>query len=168
MITKQEQIAAKKATIDRILDAAEKLGVKGFTNEEMADCIRERKDIVVGLVHKLRIRGEIVPIHSKFRVNAQRRPLQVFKFNRRSGIVMPHERRRVGDTARNCAEYIEIYGHDEDWVPVRKPRGTLALPGSQEKIEELRRRFERGEDLWNDDENVLHGYARCGTMAVRQ
>jgi hypothetical protein len=41
--------------------------------------------------------------------------------------------------------------------PFRKPRPTLAVPGSKEKIEVLRRRAELLEELWHDDDKKLGG-----------
>jgi hypothetical protein len=61
---------------------------------------------------------------------------------------------------RNLFEAIIQLGHDEDWNPVGDSRfvGTGAPPGSNEKIEVLRRRVELGHPLWHPDDRVdYHG-----------
>ncbi len=61
---------------------------------------------------------------------------------------------------RNLFEAIIQYGHDEDWTPKGDHRfvGTGAAPGSEEKIEVLRRRVELGFPLWHKDDRVnYHG-----------
>jgi hypothetical protein len=49
---------------------------------------------------------------------------------------------------RNHYEAIQR-GQGRFWEPSRVPTPTSARPGSREKVEELRRRVERGEELWN-------------------
>lgn len=166
MAKKTEQIAAKKSTIEQIMDEAERLAVKGFTVGEMAERVGIKRDLAASLIYKCRIRNEIIPIASKFRVaNGSRQ--QVFKFHRRSELGLPFDKQDPKAPVRNLFDFIERYGHDEDWTPKETPKSTIALPGSPEKIEILRRRLEEGKDLWNDDEDVVTAYARCEPMVVR-
>ena len=66
----------------------------------------------------------------------------------------------------NVFEAILKYGHDEDFAPTESDEfdATDAPAGSDEKIEELRRRVQLGMPLW-------HGNDRCDysglTGAVR-
>jgi hypothetical protein len=166
MADKNEQIEANKATFERILDKAEELGIYGFTTEEMANALGQRKDIVVNLMYKLRIRGEIRPIHSKVRVNALKRPLQVFKFHKRLSFQMPSNRVIGICSYRNVFQFIAERGHDEDFEPRPAIVATSALPGSLDKVETIRARLERGESLWHPQDTV-GGFIRCGVMEVR-
>lgn len=54
----------------------------------------------------------------------------------------------------NVFEAILKYGHDEDFVPQASCdfQPTDAPAGSQEKIEELRRRVELGLPLWHTED----------------
>ena len=56
----------------------------------------------------------------------------------------------------NVMEAILKYGHDEDFEGFANSTffATDAPAGSQEKIEILRRRVERGQPLWHDDDRV--------------
>lgn len=57
---------------------------------------------------------------------------------------------------RNVFEAILKYGHDEDFAPSADENfdATLAPAGSDEKIEELRRRVELGLPLWHQDDRA--------------
>lgn len=57
-----------------------------------------------------------------------------------------------------CNIFQEILrkGHDEDFEPSPAKFSTGELPGSQGKIEVLRRRVELGESLWHPDD-LVHG-----------
>jgi hypothetical protein len=54
----------------------------------------------------------------------------------------------------NVFEAILKYGHDEDFVPRRGHdfEPTSAPAGSEDKIEILRRRVERGQPLWHGED----------------
>ena len=54
----------------------------------------------------------------------------------------------------NVFEAILKYGHDEDFVPVENQlfEPTNAPAGSTDKIELLRRRVERGQPLWHEQD----------------
>ena len=54
----------------------------------------------------------------------------------------------------NVFEAILKYGHDEDFSPVAGDEfePTDAPAGSEEKIQRLRRRVERGQPLWHDSD----------------
>ncbi len=54
----------------------------------------------------------------------------------------------------NVFEAILKYGHDEDFAPFASTEfsATDAPAGSTDKIEELRRRVERGQPLWHKDD----------------
>ena len=56
----------------------------------------------------------------------------------------------------NVFEAILKYGHDEDFIPAANKEfvATDAPAGSAAKIEELRRRVERGLPLWHDSDRV--------------
>ena len=60
------------------------------------------------------------------------------------------------DKVRNVFEAILKYGHDEDFVPVSSNdfEATSAPAGSEDKIEELRRRVELGLPLWHDNDRM--------------
>ena len=59
---------------------------------------------------------------------------------------------------RNVFDAILKYGHDEDFDPDEAGEGgfepTDAPAGSPSKIEILRRRVERGQPLWHDNDRV--------------
>ena len=57
---------------------------------------------------------------------------------------------------RNVFEAILKYGHDEDFAPATSGefKPTNAPAGSQEKIDELRRRIEKGQPLWHDKDRT--------------
>ena len=57
---------------------------------------------------------------------------------------------------QNVFEAILKYGHDEDFVEVETEnfRPTRAPAGSKSKIDALRKRVERGEPLWHNDDRV--------------
>jgi hypothetical protein len=55
------------------------------------------------------------------------------------------------DAPRNTYEAIEL-GQARSWEPRKAPPPTAARPGSREKVEVLRLRVERGEELWNDND----------------
>ena len=57
---------------------------------------------------------------------------------------------------RNVFEAILKYGHDEDYAPNVSGEfmPTNAPAGSQEKIDELRRRIEKGLPLWHDKDRT--------------
>ncbi len=48
-------------------------------------------------------------------------------------------------------------GDEYGWEPKRKAKPTVAVPGSNQKIEELADRAARGEDLWNDQDVTGYG-----------
>ena len=56
----------------------------------------------------------------------------------------------------NVFEAILKYGHDEDFAPQEKSdfAATDAPAGSDEKIEILRRRVERGMPLWHSSDRL--------------
>ena len=57
----------------------------------------------------------------------------------------------------NVFEAILKYGHDEDFIPDEQNeefQATDAPAGSQEKIEELRRRVELGQPLWHSTDRA--------------
>ena len=56
----------------------------------------------------------------------------------------------------NVFEAIPKYGHDEDFAPQEKSdfAATDAPAGSDEKIEILRRRVERGMPLWHSSDRL--------------
>lgn len=55
---------------------------------------------------------------------------------------------------KNVFEAILKYGHDEDFAPAKSDEfsPTDAPAGSQDKIDVLRRRVERGMPLWHDED----------------
>ena len=57
---------------------------------------------------------------------------------------------------RNVFEAILKYGHDEDFSPLENDqfKPTNAAAGSQDKIDELRRRVELGLPLWHDSDRT--------------
>jgi len=57
---------------------------------------------------------------------------------------------------QNVFEAILKYGHDEDFIAVESEqfRPTRAPAGSRAKIDALRKRVERGDPLWHDDDRV--------------
>ncbi len=66
----------------------------------------------------------------------------------------------------NVFEAILKYGHDEDFIPFGGDdfEATDAPAGSDQKIEELRRRVELGQPLWHVEDR--HDYSGL-TGAVR-
>ena len=60
------------------------------------------------------------------------------------------------DEVRNVFEAILKYGHDEDFVERQSDEfvPTSAPAGSRAKIDALRRRVERGEPLWHEEDRV--------------
>lgn len=52
---------------------------------------------------------------------------------------------------RMMQAYVDMLHNDANRP---KPKPTRAMPGSEEKIEELRRRASAGEDLWHDSDVV--------------
>ena len=58
------------------------------------------------------------------------------------------------DEVRNVFEAILKYGHDEDFVESNSDEfvPTSAPAGSRAKIDALRRRVERGEPLWHQED----------------
>jgi len=60
------------------------------------------------------------------------------------------------DEVNNVFEAILKYGHDEDFVERNSDEfvPTNAPAGSRAKIDALRRRVERGEPLWHEEDRV--------------
>lgn len=59
----------------------------------------------------------------------------------------------------NCSNVFEAilkYGHDEDFAPVESDdfEATDSPAGSDEKIEDLRRRVELGQPLWHTEDRM--------------
>lgn len=52
-------------------------------------------------------------------------------------------------------EALRIYGHDEDYQPVRIPKPTSHNPGSLGKVREMRERIKRGEFLYHADDETM-------------
>jgi len=52
---------------------------------------------------------------------------------------------------------LHLRGHDLDFVPNKPCLPTGAMPGTQEKIEVLAMRLERGEELWCDNDEGTSG-----------
>ena len=61
-----------------------------------------------------------------------------------------------GEQIGNVFEAILKYGHDEDFIPTAGAgfKATDAPAGSNDKIEELRRRVELGLPLWHKNDRV--------------
>ena len=47
---------------------------------------------------------------------------------------------------------ISDYGHDIDFEPETECEPTSAVPGSQSKIDEMKRRVELGQPLWHSND----------------
>ncbi len=56
---------------------------------------------------------------------------------------------------RNLFIEIAEKGHDIDYEPILIPEPTAARPGSKEKIQVLRDRLERGEDLYHFGDETI-------------
>lgn len=65
--------------------------------------------------------------------------------------------------AKNVMNEIIHVGHDEDFEPVKPNAICKSLPGSQERIESMRRRAELGEDIWHEDD-VKDGWVKNGEI----
>jgi len=68
----------------------------------------------------------------------------------------------VSATPKTIYEALSRYGHDEDFEPridcdavSKEFFGTVHGPGSEEKIEVLRRRVELGLPLWHEDDAMV-------------
>lgn len=57
---------------------------------------------------------------------------------------------------------IRRVGHDEDFVPVDAAEPTRLQPGTQERIDLMRRRAESGESLWHDEDLTCIDHAPQG------
>jgi predicted pyridoxine 5'-phosphate oxidase superfamily flavin-nucleotide-binding protein len=57
---------------------------------------------------------------------------------------------------RNVFEIIELYGHDENFEPVKTEEftPTTAPAGSREKIHILAERIQRGMPLWHPEDST--------------
>lgn len=55
----------------------------------------------------------------------------------------------------NVFHAMRVLQHDEDYEPEDIPQATPAQPGSWAKIEELRRRVQSGERLWNNNDETI-------------
>lgn len=64
---------------------------------------------------------------------------------------------------RTVFEAIQIYGHDEDFQP-QPSTPTTAPPGTTEKVAALRKRIERGQELWHDDDVVTYDNSPPGVI----
>jgi hypothetical protein len=65
---------------------------------------------------------------------------------------------RQSGVVRNVFEAIVRYGHDEDFVPTIDSNfvASDAMPGSPEKIEELRKRARFGLPLWHPHDRLSY------------
>lgn len=57
---------------------------------------------------------------------------------------------------RTVYEAIELYHHDEDFIPIGEAPPTSHAPGTVGKVEAMRRRVELGLPLWSNDDNDTH------------
>lgn len=57
---------------------------------------------------------------------------------------------------RNVFEIIELYGHDENFEPVKTEEfvPTMAPAGSRQKIDILAERIQRGMPLWHPEDST--------------
>lgn len=61
-------------------------------------------------------------------------------------------------------EAIVLVGHDEDFQGRKGQAATTAAPGSREKLEILRQRIERGEELFHPDDRADYEGAKPGCV----
>lgn len=57
----------------------------------------------------------------------------------------------------NVFSEIDMVGSDMDFEPTKIPLPTGAMPGTQEKVEVLAMRLQRGEELWCDGDEGTSG-----------
>jgi hypothetical protein len=122
-------------------------------------------------------RVDIANLHPGDNVFLSSRKMNVVGVNRKNGRVLVTGRKQcqnceirwidarfLGARPRNLVRRKIKSVHDvspaiidglADWVPDKTPAPTLFLPGSREKLDELRARVERGESLWHHHDRTL-------------
>lgn len=154
---------------DRLIKAIEFArgrGEVGFLISELSAHLCEGKNVTDGIVNRLVTRGNFRSIGSRI---VERGPLSrgvrvlVYKFVH-DKVPMLEKLANPGKP-RNIFEFIDVFGHDEDWNPKEAGQPTAATPGSREKLDVICSRIENGEDLFHP-KDIRHGYVRCEPMRV--
>jgi hypothetical protein len=155
--------------VDRLAKAlhfAKSCGKNGFLMVEIADYLAEGKDVAAGIVNRLVTRGNIKTVgHRIVERGPFSRKIRVSVYRFMHDFLPAIEKITNPQKPKNVFEFIEIFGHDEDWVPEEPEEATSALPGSHGKIEVLCQRIERGEDLFHECD-PRGGHARCEPLKV--